>query len=51
MTGYHTREPAQQVAGAFDDLPVAVVTGLRQAGKITLSWQEPLLQGLLVLPR
>jgi predicted AAA+ superfamily ATPase len=40
-TGYRPRELGNAVRGALDDLPVVVVTGLRQAGKSTFLQKEP----------
>jgi predicted AAA+ superfamily ATPase len=40
MTGYRTRALAPLVRDALADLPVVVVTGLRQAGKSTFLQQE-----------
>jgi uncharacterized protein len=46
MTGdYRPREIAPRVRAALRSLPVAVLTGLRQAGKTTFLRQDPALRG------
>jgi predicted AAA+ superfamily ATPase len=35
MTGYHDREIASRVREALRDMPVVVLTGMRQCGKST----------------
>ncbi|MCP4697526.1 MAG: ATP-binding protein [Gammaproteobacteria bacterium] len=45
MTQYRPRELASQVHAALSALPVAVVTGLRQAGKTTFIRQDPAFRG------
>jgi len=41
VTAYRRRELGDAVRSALADLPVVVVTGLRQAGKSTFLQQEP----------
>ncbi len=47
MTGYRRREIGGLVRAALGEMPVVVVTGLRQAGKSTFLQQEPELAGRL----
>ena len=42
MTPYQPREVAGRVGRALDDMPVVVLTGLRQAGKSMASIAETL---------
>jgi predicted AAA+ superfamily ATPase len=41
MTGYHSRDIAPAVAAALEDMPVVVVTGMRQTGKTTFLRSQP----------
>ena len=49
MTGYRRRELGAAVRAALAEMPVVVVTGLRQAGKSTFLQHEPGLGGRLYL--
>lgn len=45
MTRYRPREITPSLIDALEDMPVVVLTGIRQAGKTTLLQKEPGLQG------
>lgn len=45
MTDYHPRAIASQIRAALGDMPVVVVTGMRQTGKSTFLQQQKELQG------
>jgi predicted AAA+ superfamily ATPase len=45
MTDYHSRAIAPQVRAALDDMPVVVITGMRQTGKSTFLQRQKELQG------
>lgn len=44
MTPYHQREITNLVRNALSDMPVVVITGMRQVGKSTLLTKEPTLK-------
>ena len=45
MTTFHKREITRTVLDALSDMPVVVITGMRQVGKSTLLTEEPELKG------
>lgn len=45
MTPYRRREEVQPILQALHQMPVVVITGMRQTGKTTLLHEEPGLQG------
>ncbi len=45
MTDYHPRAIASQIRAALGDMPVVVVTGMRQTGKSTFLQRQKELQG------